>query len=44
MRMDEEKERKTEAEVDGQCECGHDGEETVGRGYAKPGYMQATCQ
>ena len=31
----EEKERKTEAEVDGQCECGLEGEGIVGGGEGK---------
>ena len=30
-----EKERKTEAEVDGQCDCGHEGVGTVGGGEGK---------
>ena len=34
----EEKERKTEAEVDGQCKCRLAGEGTVGGGGAKPSY------
>ena len=29
----EEKEKKTEAGVDGQCKCGLEGEVTVGRAY-----------
>ena len=33
----EKKERKTEAEVDGESRCGLEGEGTVGRGDAKPG-------
>ena len=37
-----EKERKTEAEVHGQCECKLEGEGTVGQGYAKPGQVEAT--
>ena len=43
MRMDE-KERKTGAEVDGQCRSGLEGEGTVGRGDAKPGCVEAICQ
>ena len=31
----EEKERKTEAEVNGQCKCGLEGEGTVGGGEGK---------
>ena len=38
----EEKERKTEVEVDGQCES--DREMTVGQGDAKPGCVEATGQ
>ena len=39
MRIDVEgeKERKTEAETDGQCACRLEGEGTVGGGDAKPG-------
>ena len=46
MRMDvsEEKERQTEAEVDGQCKCGLEGEGTVGGRYAQPGGVEATCR
>ena len=39
----EEKERKTEVEVEGLCQCGLEREETVG-GEAKPGCVEATCQ
>ena len=28
----------------GQCKCGLEGEGTVGRGDAKPGNVEATCQ
>ena len=35
------KERTTEAEVDGQCQCELEGEGTVGGGDAKPGYVEA---
>ena len=40
----EEKERKTEAEVDGQCKCGLEGKGTVWRGDAQLGCVEATCQ
>ena len=38
------KERKTEAEVDGQCECGLEGEGTVGGGNTKLCCVEATCE
>ena len=38
----EEKENKTETEVDGECKCGLEGEVTVGRGDAKSGCVEAT--
>ena len=40
----EEKERKTEAEVDGQSECGLGEEGTVRGGDAQSGCVEATCQ
>ena len=46
-RMDVEGRRRkwrTEGEVDGQCKCGLEGEETVGGGDAKPGGVGTTCQ
>ena len=40
----EEKERKTEAEVDGQCKCGLEGEGTIsGEETQKPICAEATC-
>ena len=39
----DEEETKTEAGVDGHCECGLEGEETVGQGDTKPGRLKATC-
>ena len=30
--------------MDGQCECGLEGEGTVGRGDLTPGCVEATCQ
>ena len=38
------KERKTGVYVDGQCECGLEGEGTVGGGDKKLGGVEATCQ
>ena len=40
----EEKERKTESEVDGQCKCGLEGDGTVGGGDAKPRCVGANHQ
>ena len=40
----EEKERKTEAEVDGQCKCGLEGEGTVRGGDARLRYVESTCK
>ena len=40
----EEKERKTETEVDGQCKCGPEGEGTVEGGDARPDWVEATRQ
>ena len=40
----EEKEKKTEAEVDGQFECGLQGDVTVGGRDAKPGCVEANGQ
>ena len=40
----EEKERRTEAEVDGHCKCGLEGERTVERGDAKPDCVETICQ
>ena len=39
----QEKERKTEAEVDGQCECGLEGEGTAGGGDIQLEWEDATC-
>ena len=43
MRMDVE-ERKTEAEMDGQCKGGLEGEGTVGGVDTKQGWVEATGQ
>ena len=40
----EEKERKTKAEVDGQCKCGLYGEGTLGGGKAKQDCVEETCR
>ena len=40
----EEKERKTEEEVDGQCKCELEREGTVGGGDATLGCVDVTCQ